>query len=292
MHIPVLQKEVIHFLNPQANENFIDATFGQGGHSLPILMKNGPGGRVLAIELDPVLYQELRQKTDGLLRLILINDSYTNLKQIIARHNFQPVNGILLDLGMSNWHLKESGRGFGFQKDEPLDMRYNPNQGFPAKDIVNRWPRERIEKILKEYGQERFCRRISQEIAKQRQRQPIETTGQLREIISEATPRWYQRAKINPATKTFQALRITVNNELDNIKKGLADGLDVLEPKGRIAVISFHSLEDKIVKNFFRENKRNNKLRILTKKPVTPSKGETSQNSSSRSAKLRAAIKI
>jgi len=286
MHIPVLQKEVIDLLNPHRNENFVDGTFGQGGHSLAILMKNGPEGKVLAIETDPELYQQGKEKTEKLFRLTLVNDSYSNLKQIITRHNFQPINGILLDLGMSTWHLKESERGFSFQRNEPLDMRYNPTQGLSAKDIINKWPEEKIGKIIRDYGEERFYKRISRKIVEERQKSPIETTYQLLEIIKKVIPGWQKR---NPATRTFQALRIAVNNELENIKKGLLESVEVLIPKGRIVVISFHSLEDRIVKNFFKEN---NKLEIITKKPITPSSEEIIQNPSSRSAKLRAAIKI
>ncbi len=291
-HIPVLQKEIIQFLNPRANENFIDATFGEGGHSLSILLKNVPEGRVLAIEIDPVLFQLSEKKiSEFSKRLILVNDSYVNLKEIAERHNFKPINGILLDLGLSNWHFKESGRGFSFQKEERLDMRFSLKTDLTAETIVNSWPKEEIEKILREYGQERFSKRIASQIVETRKEKPISSTFQLVEIIKKAVPGWYQRKK-HPATKSFQALRIAVNNELNNIAKVLPLALEILEKKGRMAIISFHSLEDRIIKNFFKEKAKEKKLEIMTKKPITPSAEEVKENPSSRSAKLRVALKI
>jgi 16S rRNA (cytosine1402-N4)-methyltransferase len=283
MHIPVLQKEVLEHLNPKANENFIDCTVGQGGHSLAILERNGPRGKVLGIEADPELYKNLSRKlkiSKIAARLILVNDSYTNLKKICAVKKFKLINGILLDLGMSSWHLEESNRGFSFKKDEPLDMRYNPENPLTAKTIVNFWSKFEIERILREYGEERRAERIAKRIIEERRRKPIETTAHLRRIINQAgsAPR-----------RSFQALRIAVNNELDNLKKVLPQTVEILEPGGRLVVISFHSLEDRIVKNFFKEKQE--LLKILTKKPVCPSKGEVKTNPRSSSAKLRAAEK-
>ncbi|MCD6500761.1 16S rRNA (cytosine(1402)-N(4))-methyltransferase RsmH [bacterium] len=291
MHIPVLQKEVIEYLDVKPNENFIDATFGLGGHSKEILEKNAPKGKVLGIEIDPELYKKFSifnfQFSN---RLILVNDSYTNLKKIVREHNFGPVNGILFDLGLSSWHLEKSGRGFSFQREEPLDMRYrkeNKNEKLKIKnltagEIVNRWPEKEIERILREYGEERFARRITRKIVETRKKKTIESTGQLVEIIGSKR---FSR-------KTFQALRIVVNDELENFKKALPQALEVLDKKGRIVVISFHSLEDRIVKNFFKENSKKGLLKILTKKPIRPSIKEVQKNPRSRSAKLRGAIKI
>jgi len=293
MHIPVLKKEVLQYLDPKPNENFIDCTFGQGGHTAAILEKSKPSGKVLGIELDNELYQRLKlrmaefpiSKFQIPKRSILTNDSYTNLKKIVEKYSFRPVQGILFDLGMSSWHLEESGRGFTFLKDEPLDMRYNPENDLTAEKIVNNYSQEKIEKILKEYGEERFAKRIAKRIIQARPKK-IKSTFQLVEIIKKAVPG--KRTKIHPATRTFQALRIAVNDELNNFKKALFQAVEVLEKGGRIVIISFHSLEDRIVKNFFKDSN----LKVLTKKPIIPSQEEIKINPRSRSAKLRAAIKI
>ena len=283
-HIPVLQKEVIEYLNPKPNENFIDCTIGEGGHTLAILEKNGPEGKVLGIEWDPELYRETKEKfvrfnLTG--RTVLVNNSYTNLKEIVERERFQPISGILFDLGFSSWHL-ESGRGFSFEKNEPLDMRYSPENPLTAEKIVNNFSEREIEKILREYGEERFAKEIARKIVDTRKVKPIETTSQLVEIIRMAFPRKYRFGRIHFATRTFQALRIAVNDELKNLENALPQALEILEKDGRLAAISFHSLEDRIVKNFFREN-----LKILTKKPIRPSLAEIKLNPRSRPAKLR-----
>ncbi|MBU2635175.1 16S rRNA (cytosine(1402)-N(4))-methyltransferase RsmH [Patescibacteria group bacterium] len=277
MHTPVLKKEVLQYLDPKPNENFIDCTINGGGHTYSILEKTKPNGKVLGIELDKDIFDKLSlSKID---RLVLANDSYTNLKKIVQKHSFGPVNGILFDLGMSSWHLEESERGFTFLKDEPLDMRYSLDNDLSADKIINNYSQKEIEKILKEYGEERFAKRIAKNIIQER---PIKTTFQLVKVIGR------RREKIHPATRTFQALRIAVNDELNNLKKGLTQAVEILKPGGRIVVISFHSLEDRIVKNFFKDSN----LNILTKKPTTPSQEEIKINPRSRSAKLRAATKV
>lgn len=293
-HIPVLQKEVLEYLDPKPNENFIDCTIGEGGHTLAILEKNGPKGKVLGIEWDPELYKKLsRSDLDRLkARLILVNDNFANLEEIAKSQKFRSVSGILFDLGMSSWHLKESGRGFSFLKEEPLDMRYNPQNPLSAEKIVNYWSALEIEKILEIHGEERFSKQIAKYIISFREVKPIKTTSQLVEIIKKATPDWYHRRKIHPATKTFQALRIAVNDELNNLEKALPKALNILKPGGRIVVISFQSLEDRIIKNFLKEKAKENILKILTKKPIKPSLEEIKINPRSRSAKLRAAEKL
>lgn len=285
MHIPVLQKEILSYLAPKTNENFVDCTLGLGGHALAVLERNGPKGKVLGIELDPELYKILikeRSRRSLKERLILVNDSYSNLKKIVQRENFKNIRGIIFDLGFSSWHLKESKRGFSFLKDEPLDMRYSLEDPLTAEKILNDWPEPEIEKILREFGEERLAKRISREITATRKIKPIKTVSQLVEIIKKVLPRNYERRRIHPATRTFQALRIAVNDELNNLKTALPQALEVLEKGGRLAVISFHSLEDRIIKNFFREN-----LKVLTKKPVRPSFEEIKFNPRSGSAKLR-----
>lgn len=296
MHIPVLQKEVIQYLDPKPNENFIDATFGQGGHTFLILRENKPKGKVLGIDIDPAQIENAKLQTSSIEfenRLILVNDSYINLKNIVEKHNFKPINGILFDLGMSSQHLEESGRGFSFQKDESLDMRYDKNQKhLTAENIINEWTEKEIEQILREYGEERFSRKIAQEIIQARKKNLVKSTFQLAEIIKRSTPSWYQKKRIHFATRTFQALRIAVNDELETIKQGLAKALDILEKEGRLVVISFHSLEDRIVKNFLKEKAKQGLIRIQTKKPIRPCFEEIKSNKRSRSAKLRAGIRI
>jgi len=291
IHTAVLKKEVLEYLDPKKNENFVDGTVGEGGHAEDILNKNGPEGKVLGIDLDSqqIVYSHwLEAIFNG--RVILVNDSYTNIREILERKGFGTVNGILLDLGMSSAQLEGTQKGFSFQVDQGLDMRYNDLTGYlTAEKIVNEYPEEKIEKILKEYGEEKFSKKIAKNIVEQRKQGRIKTTFQLIEIIKDATPSSYWRGKIHYATRTFQALRIAVNDELENIKKVLPDALSVLAPGGRLVVISFHSLEDKIVKDFFRKAKE---IKILTKKPVTASRDELSKNPRSRSAKLRAIIKL
>ncbi len=285
MHVPVLQKEVLQYLDPKPNENFIDCTLGEGGHTISILEKNKPKGKVLGIEWDI----EIIKKNKLQERLILVNDSYVNLKKIVEKYNFGPVHGILFDLGISSWHLEESKRGFSIKKEGPLDMRYNSEtQTLQAKDILSNWPESEIENILKEVG-ERFSKKISKKIIDIRRKKPITTTFQLIEIIRNSVPKWYCHQRLHFATKTFLALRITVNKELENLEKGLASTLEILKSGGRIVIISFHSLEDRIVKNFFREN--NLYFKTLTKKPIRPTETEIKLNPRSKSAKLRAAVK-
>ncbi|TFB08177.1 16S rRNA (cytosine(1402)-N(4))-methyltransferase RsmH [Candidatus Atribacteria bacterium MT.SAG.1] len=295
MHVPVLQKQVIQYLDPKPNENFIDATIGQAGHSLEILKRTKPRGKILGIDADPEQIRNIKNKILDIEiknRLILENDSYVNLEDIIKKHNFKPINGILFDLGMSIWHLEDSGRGFSFQKDEPLNMRYDgKNQGeLTAEYIINKWQRREIAAILRECGDERFSERIAKEIIKSRKNKKIETTFQLIEVIKKSIPAWYQKKRIHFATRTFQALRITVNDEFANIKKGLEHAIRSLEKGGRMVIISFHSSEDRIVKLFLKEKAKQGLIKIETKKPITPCFEEIKTNRRSRSAKLRAAI--
>jgi len=269
MHIPVLKKEVIEYLNPKPNENFIDATLGFGGHTRAILEKIKPNGKVLGIEVDPEKKVEME-------RLELVHDSYSNLERIVK----EKYDGILFDLGFSSYEIEKSGKGFSFQKNEFLDMRYS-GEGLTAYEIVNSFSEKEIEKILREYGEERKSRKIAKAILRERKKGKIKTTFQLAEIIKKEV----KGGRIHPATRTFQALRIKVNDELNNLKKGLEQSLKVLKKGGKIVVISYHSLEDRIVKRFFKENN----LNILTKKPIRPSLTEIRENPKSRSAKLRAA---
>ncbi len=291
-HTPVLIKEVLHYLDLKPNENVIDCTVGNGGHAKLILEKTGPLGKLLGIDQDPQQIKNTRLATqDFNERIILINDSYANIKEISERIRLNPINVILLDLGYSSWHIEQSGRGFSFNKDEPLDMRYGTGE-LTAEKIVNEYKEAELERILSEYGEENFARKIAKRITEQRRRARITSTFALKKVIEEAIPGKFQRGGIHYATRTFQALRIAVNDELGNLQRVLPAAIEILAPGGRLVVISFHSLEDRIAKNFFKEREKENIVKILTKKPVAPLPEELVINPRARSAKLRVVIKI
>ncbi len=286
MHIPVLKEEVVHFLSPRKNENFIDCTAGGGGHLEEILKKNGPNGKILAFEWDNEVYELLKIKNHK--RVMLVNESYTLLKEVVEEKDFYPVSGILFDLGFSSYHIDKSGRGFSFMYDEPLDMRYSKENPLTAYEIINSYKKKDLLYILREYGDEEYAEEIIEEVFKKRQDKKIETTQDLVEIIESTIPKFYKnKQKINCATKTFQALRIAVNGELLGLKAALYQALEVLEEGGRLVVICFHGKEEKILKNFL----MNTNMEVLTQKPVTPSSKEVEDNIRSRSAKLYSAIK-
>lgn len=288
MHIPVLLKEVIEHLDAGPGKNYIDCTLNGGGHTREILKRNGPDGKVLGIEIDKEIFEKIEK--EKIERLVAVNDSYINIRNIAEKNGFDKVNGILFDIGMSSYHVDYAERGFSFNKDEPLIMNYST--GLTAEEILNEWREDEIEKILKEYGEEKFSKRIAKRIAEQRKKGRIKSTLQLVNIIKEATPGWYHHNKTHFATRTFQALRIKVNNELDNFRQALPEALDLLEKEGRLVVISFHSLEDRIIKEFLKEKEKNGEVKIITKKPIAPEDQEIQLNPRSRSSKLRAAIKI
>jgi 16S rRNA (cytosine1402-N4)-methyltransferase len=297
-HIPVLQKEVLEFLSPHPDENFIDATIGGGGHAFEILKATAPEGKLLGIDANRTAIENLEIKTaeENLKnRLTLVCDNFSNLQDIVRKYDFGPVRGILADLGFSSQELEVSGRGFSFLKDEPLIMAYGEWQnegGLTAAHILNSWKEEDLADIFFRYGEERFSRPIAKKIVEARKTKEIKTTFELVEIIRKATPDFYHHRRINPATKVFQALRIAVNDELNNLNKFLPQALEVLAQGGRLAIISFHSLEDRIVKNFLKEQKQEGLIEILTKKVIKPGDEEIIKNPRARSAKLRAAIKI
>ncbi|MBI5306553.1 16S rRNA (cytosine(1402)-N(4))-methyltransferase RsmH [Candidatus Wolfebacteria bacterium] len=292
MHLPVLTKEVLEFLDPKAGENFIDCTVDGGGHAMEILKKISPAGKLLGIDLDGEMIAalEARIKKENSKNLIVVEGNFKNLKKIAEENNFKNISGILIDLGWSSIQIEKSGRGFSFLKNEPLDMRYS-NTGMTAAEAVNRLNEKELADIFWQYGEERLSRRIAKKIIEARRKKRILTTIDLVDVIKTAVPKSYERGRIHPATRTFQALRIYVNQELENLKEVLPRATEILAPGGRLAVISFHSLEDRIVKKFFREAKKEGGFEILTKKPVTPSEEELTANPRSRSAKLRAAFK-
>jgi len=291
MHKPVLIKEVLEYLNPCSGENFIDCTVGFGGHTLDILKKIKPDGKVLGIEQDEKIIALIKKRVENK-KLILVKGNFVDLKEIARDNKFSKINGILFDLGLSSWHFDKSNRGFSFKGEDLLDMRLDSKSELTAEEIINKWPEQELIKIFKEYGQEKFPGRIARVIYEQRSKYQIKTTKQLVDIIEQAIPKKHRYGKIHFATKIFQAIRIAVNDELNNLIKALPQALSLLEPKGRLAVISFHSLEDRIVKYFFRDEFKKGNLEILTKKPIISSKEEINLNPRSRSAKLRVIKKI
>lgn len=291
IHTPVLLNGVIKYLDPKPGQKFIDATINGGGHAFAILDKIGRTGKLLGIEQDKNLFNSIQEKIQRSKfrdNVILVNDNFKNLKKIGEDNGFIDADEILFDFGMSSWHIEESGRGFSFMKDEPLDMRFYEKEGITAADILNGYKQENIEYIIREYGGERFAKSIAREIVRHRKEKEFKNTFDLVEVIKKATPLWYRTGRrIHSATKTFQALRIEVNQELENIKSGLEGAIKTLKPGGKIATISFHSLEDKIVKNQFRGWIKEGRGIIITKKPIKPSTDEIRQNPRSRSAALR-----
>lgn len=303
-HEPVMIKEVLEALNPQPGENFIDCTLGDGGHTIEILKRTAPKGKIFAFELDKnaIAVARERLKKEGFAdRVEIINDNFRNLKSYIK----SDVDGILADLGLRSGQLEEGGGGFSFKSDEPLDMRFSHKYGISAKDIVNNYSIGELSKIFREYGEEKNhlfiaraiteARRARLDSVDPRRGREIKTTGELVEIILEFYRRKLRTKKeipwvggIHPATRVFQALRIEANDELGALKQLLKDGVDVLSSGGRLLIISYHSLEDRIVKRFYRTSPH---LVILAKKPITPGEEEVQKNKRARSAKLRAAQK-
>jgi 16S rRNA (cytosine1402-N4)-methyltransferase len=269
----------------------LDCTLNSGGHSEEASKRLGGKLKIVGIDLDS---QALKKAAENLAKcnanFILKEASFRDLDKVLSELNIQKVDAIIFDLGLSSNQLEESGRGFTFQKNEPLLMTFkqNPEESdLTAKDIVNNWDKENIEQILLSYGEERFAKRIAEKIVEKREEKPIETTFELVEIVRSAMPKSLQRGKINPATKTFQALRITVNDEIRALKEGLEKGFNHLNKEGRMAVISFHSLEDRIVKIYFKELDKSGVGKNIVKKPIVPNRAEILENPRSRSAKLR-----
>ena len=249
-----------------------------------------PGGKVLGIDIDSKSLKKIKPQE----RLFLVHGNFKDLKKIIEENHFENVKGVLFDLGLSSWQIEESGRGFTFKKDEPLIMILDGRQEVTAQEIINTWPEESLIETFKTFGEEKYARKIVKEIVKQRKTAPIKTTFQLKEIIKKVIPHSKTRrgSPVRVLARIFQALRIVINDELENLKQGLQQSVEIVAPKGRIVVISFHSLEDRIVKNFFKEREKENELKILTEKPITADEIEIAINPRSRSAKLRAAMKL
>jgi len=286
-HKPVLLKEVIGFLDPKPGEFFIDGTVDGGGHALAILKKISPNGTFLGIDWDKEALSKFNvkcQMSDVKSKVILVNDNFKNLPMILKSKKLGKADGLVLDLGFSSEQLEDSKRGFSFLRDEPLYMTYS-EESKSAHEWLEKLKESELSEIIKEFGEERYAKRIAKAIKKSL---PIATTKKLADVITRSVPRNYERGRIHPATRTFQALRIFVNQELENLKAVLGHITEILNPGGRAVIISFHSLEDRLVKHAFRDLAREGRAELLTKKPITPSKEEILNNPRSRSAKLRA----
>lgn len=296
MHTPVLLKESIELLNPKIGNTILDATINGGGHSEEILKTIGEKGRLIGIDQDDAVLNKLKEKWKGRKNILLARDNFRNLDKVLGSLKIEKVNGAIFDIGISSSQIDESGRGFSFQKDEPLLMTMKAEiepDDLTAKEIVNDWSEKDLADIIWKYGEERFSRKIARNIVRRREAKAIETTLELVDAIRESVPPFYRNSrKINCATRTFQALRIAVNDELGALEEGLKKAWNFLDKNGRLAVISFHSLEDRIVKNYFRELAAKSEGKIMTKKPLVPTEEEKRSNPRSRSAKLRAIEKI
>ncbi|MDZ7726148.1 MAG: 16S rRNA (cytosine(1402)-N(4))-methyltransferase RsmH [Candidatus Campbellbacteria bacterium] len=291
-HKTVLLHETIDGLDFHPGDTFLDGTFNDGGHSVEVCKTHQGSVRIIGIDLDSDALSRAREVfLEKPCRITLHEENFKNLDTVLDEEDIEEVDAILFDLGFSSVQLEESGRGFSFLRDEPLKMTLSKEEsGLTAKEIVNEWDQEHIESIIRHYGEERRAKKIAEKIVEARSEKPITSTKELAEIISEATGK--RKSKIHPATKTFQALRITVNDEIESLKTGLEKGFERLSPDGRFAVISFHSLEDRIVKRFFRNKHREGLALNLTKKPITPTPEEIQNNRRSRSAKLRIIKKL
>jgi len=298
VHIPVMVNEVVEALNVQPGCRYVDCTLGLGGHALAILAKTGPSGRLLGIDTDPEAILNAKEKLVNFTgQTYFINDNFGNLEKICRENNFIPVDGILFDLGISSLQIDTMERGFSFKSDSEIDMRFNPEQEVSAMDVVNTMPEAMLSRLIWEYGEETRSRQIAANIVRNR---PISSASKLAKIIEQTVGG--QRGKIHPATRTFQALRIAVNNELEILEEALKQTITCLSSGGRLVVISYHSLEDRIVKQFMKRESSEcicpsdspvctcnhvQTVKIIEKKVITPSLEEIRENPRSRSAKLR-----
>ncbi len=308
-HKPVLLHEVLTYLNPQPKDVMIDCTLGGGGHSKAILTRIIPGGRLIALDQDTQAIAAAREnlKPLGEKNFAIFHSNFLHLKDVLQEAALDKVDGVLYDLGVSSYQLDEAARGFSYQQDAPLDMRMDRSISLTAADLVNKMSAAELSKIIFDYGEERWAKRIAEFIVREREQQPVTTTGQLVDVIKKAIPKGARKEGPHPAKRTFQALRIAVNKELEILAQSIENGIDVLKPQGRLAVITFHSLEDRIVKKTFQKMaegcvcpkdlpacvcKHHPAVRIVTGKPILPGEEELLDNPRSRSAKLRVVEKI
>lgn len=307
-HIPVMVKEVIAYLDCSPGKTYVDGTLGGGGHAQAILQAVGPDGFLIGVDQDPVAIsfaQEAFRQFKSNIRIF--HDNFTHLPEILSRLHTTGVDGILLDLGLSLYQLEGSSRGFSFMRDEPLDMRMNPGEGEPAAALINRLSEKELAAVIAQYGEERWAWRIAKNIVLARRHKPIESSSHLAEIVKSGIPARHRPRRIHPATRTFQALRIAVNQELEALEVFLEQAVKLLNTGGRLCILSFHSLEDRIVKKRFRALARGcecpadfpkcmcdkrPQVRILTKRVVRPDPAEVKANPMARSAKLRAVERL
>lgn len=307
LHKTVLQEEAVEQLNIKPNGIYVDATFGRGGHSLKILEKLSEEGHLYAFDQDEEAARYAEEHFSSFANFTFIHENFKHMKDALRERNVEKVNGILFDLGVSSPQLDEGERGFSYQHDAPLDMRMDRRMKLTASEIVNEWEYEKLVSIFFQYGEEKFSKQIARKIEQARQRKRIETTGELVDIIKDAIPAPARRKGGHPAKRIFQALRIAVNDELNAFESALKESIDLLAAKGRIAVITFHSLEDRICKTIFKEASEGPELprgipvipenyrpvlKVITKKPIVPTEEEIKENNRARSAKLRVAEKI
>ncbi|HHY42381.1 MAG TPA: 16S rRNA (cytosine(1402)-N(4))-methyltransferase RsmH [Thermoanaerobacterales bacterium] len=307
-HVPILLDKVIEILNPKPGGVYVDATLGGGGHFKEIIKHAEFQGTFIGIDQDETAILNARETfSEYSCDIRLVHDNFSNIKNIIRDNNINKIDGILFDLGVSSHQLDEGSRGFSYKQDAELDMRMDRRMPLSAKDVVNRMPREELKRIIKEYGEEPWAGRIADFICERRKQREITTTGELVQIIKDAIPAKARRKGGHPARKTFQALRIYVNKELEILESSIKDAVDLLNPAGRICVITFHSLEDRIIKDTFKFLATDcicpkealvctcdhiKIIKILTSKPIYPSQAEIDSNPRARSAKLRAAEKL
>lgn len=307
-HTSVLLEETIENLNIKKDGIYVDGTLGGGGHAYEVCSRLGEGGRFIGIDQDSAA---IKAGTERLLpfkdKVTIVRSNYCNMRQVLSELGVERVDGIVLDLGVSSYQLDTAERGFTYREDAPLDMRMDQRQQMSAKDIVNEYPEARLYQIIRDYGEDRFAKNIAKHIVLARQKKAIETTGELTEIIKAAIPMKFRAVGGHPAKKTFQAIRIELNHELDVLKGSLDDMIDLLNDNGRLCVITFHSLEDRIVKNIFRKNEnpcecppgfpvcvcgKKSKGKVITRKPVLPCEEEILENKRSKSAKLRVFMRM
>jgi 16S rRNA (cytosine1402-N4)-methyltransferase len=305
-HVSVLLNECIEALDIKENGIYVDCTMGGGGHSLEVLKKLKGTGRLIGIDQDTNAIAAAKERLKGYENVTYVHNNFYNIDSILEKLEIEKVDGILMDLGVSSHQLDEAERGFSYMRNAPLDMRMDRESSLSAFDVVNGYSEEELYRIIKEYGEERFAKRIAQFITERRAKKPLETTFELVDAITAAIPARFRREG-HPGKRTFQAIRIEVNRELKILDKAIKDSIERLNHKGRIAVITFHSLEDREIKNLFKELEdpcncpkdfpvcacgKKPTIKIKTKKPIIPSDEEMTENSRSRSAKLRVAEKL
>ena len=302
-HVSVLLHETVDGLNVRPDGTYVDATLGGGGHAYEVCSRLNDKGRFIGIDQDADAIEAAGKRLEGFgEKVTIIRSNYRDMKPELRKRGIDSVDGIVLDLGVSSYQLDTAERGFSYRADATLDMRMDQRQKMTARDIVNGYSETELYRVIRDYGEDRFAKNIAKHIVAERGKHPIETTGQLNEIISHAIPMKIQKTSGHPSKRTFQAIRIELNHELDVLRNSLDDMIDMLRPGGRICIITFHSLEDRIVKSAFRRNEdpcicpknfpvcvcgRTSKGKVITRKPILPSEEEMASNSRSKSAKLR-----